>query len=166
MSSTCSLGYQPGKCHDEKCYLCSTRTSTKLNTYKLVCLFLSSLLSPWNQPAIAMPLIPSLVLTQNPLIIICLQIFIFLASHEGEQGDWPGPVAGVDDYLSHSADSKSFYPEIENINLDRAKTFVFRPKLPEYEDCVDPILSWYSATLRPNFSSKPETNDGLLCDTN
>lgn len=76
-----------------------------------------------------------------------------------------GASGRVDDYLSHSADSKSFYPEIENINLDEAKTFVFRPKLPEYEDCVDPILSWYSATLRPNFSSKPETNDGLLCDT-
>ena len=35
--------------------------------------------------AIAKPLIPSRVLTQNPLIIICLQIFIFLASDEGEQ---------------------------------------------------------------------------------
>ena len=58
----------------------------------------------------------------------------------------PEPVAGVDDYLSHSADSKLFYPEIENINLDGAKTFVFRPEFPEYEDCVDPILFWYSAT--------------------
>ncbi len=105
--------------------------------------------------AIAKPLIPSRVLTQNPLIIICLQIFIFLASDEGEQGEWPEPVAEVDDYLSHSADSKPFYPEIENINLDGAKTFVFRPELPEYEDCVDPILSWYSATQRPNFSSRP-----------
>ena len=62
----------------------------------------------------------------------------------------PEPVAGVDDYLSHSADSKLFYPEIENINLDGAKTFVFRPEFPEYEDCVDPILFWYSATQRPN----------------
>ena len=66
----------------------------------------------------------------------------------------PEPVAGVDDYLSHSADSKLFYPEIENINLDGAKTFVFRPEFPEYEDCVDPILFWYSATQRPNLSSK------------
>ena len=71
----------------------------------------------------------------------------------------------VDDYLSYSADSKPFYPEIENINLDGAKTFVFRPELPEYEDCVDPILSQYSATQRPNLSRKStqETNYNL-CD--
>ena len=77
----------------------------------------------------------------------------------------PGP---VDDYLSYSADSKPFYPEIENINLDGAKTFVFRPELPEYEDCVDPILSQYSATQRPNLSSKStqETNHSIVNATN